>query len=71
LAFQAAKLVQSLFPAWQVSGEADNGSPVTELITRADEWGADLIVVGSHGRSALGRFILGSVAQKVVTEAAP
>src|SRR6185436_4759847 len=28
-----------------------------------------MIVVGSHGRSALGRFIMGSVAQKIVTEA--
>lgn len=69
LTFQASKLVQSLFPAWKVSSEAYNGSPARELINRANEWGADLIVVGSHGRSALGRFILGSVSQKVVTEA--
>lgn len=30
---------------------------------------ADLIVVGSHGRSALGRLFLGSISQKVLTEA--
>jgi len=70
LAVQASKLVKSLFPAWKVSGEAYSGSPARELITRANEWSADLIVVGSHGRSALGRFILGSVSQRVVTEAA-
>jgi len=32
----------------------------------AQQWGADLVVVGSHGRSPLGRLIFGSVSQKVL-----
>lgn len=70
LAFQASKVVQSLFPAWSVRAEAYSGSPAGEILKRAEEWEADLIVVGSHGRSALGRLILGSVSQRVVTGAA-
>jgi nucleotide-binding universal stress UspA family protein len=36
------------------------------ILTEADESGADLIVVGTHGRTHLGRAVLGSVADKVV-----
>jgi nucleotide-binding universal stress UspA family protein len=68
-ALQASKVVQSFFPNWRVSAEAYSGSPAREILRRAEEWGADLIVVGSHGRSALGRLILGSVSQRVVTDA--
>ena len=32
----------------------------------AKEWGADLVLVGSHGTSSLVRFLLGSVAQATV-----
>jgi nucleotide-binding universal stress UspA family protein len=35
----------------------------------ATNWGADLIMVGSHGQSALSRFLLGSVAQGVLRTA--
>lgn len=68
-AFQASKVVQSLFPTWSVRAEAYSGSPAGEILKKAEEWEADLIVVGSHGRSALGRLILGSVSQRVVTDA--
>jgi nucleotide-binding universal stress UspA family protein len=63
----AADRLQSSFPDWKVRSVGLAGSPSAALIDKADEWGADLVVVGSHGRSALGRFILGSVSKKVVT----
>jgi nucleotide-binding universal stress UspA family protein len=69
LAQRAGERVQSYFPDWMVKAEARQGSPGSVIIKRADEWRPHLIVVGSHGRSALGRFMLGSVSQKVVTEA--
>jgi nucleotide-binding universal stress UspA family protein len=69
LAQRACERVQSYFPDWTVKAEARPGAPASVVIERADEWRPDLIVVGSHGRSAPGRFMLGSVLQKVVTEA--
>lgn len=38
------------------------------IVAAAQEAQADLIVVGSHGRSGLGRMLLGSVAGKVVAQ---
>jgi nucleotide-binding universal stress UspA family protein len=45
------------------------GDPRTAVVDEADEWQADLIVVGSHGRTGLERLVLGSVAQAVVAHA--
>jgi len=69
MAIEASHRLQTIFPAWDVRAEALAGSPASAILNKADEWKPDLIVVGSHGRSALGRFILGSVSQKLVTEA--
>src|SRR5262245_61019241 len=59
----------SMEQGWDVKSESGAGSPATVVIEKADEWGADLIVVGSHGRTALGQFFFGSVSQKVLHEA--
>lgn len=45
------------------------GKPFAEILHYAREQGVDLIVLGTHGRSALGSMLLGSVAEKVVRKA--
>lgn len=69
LAKRGSEHVQRIFPRWKVGYEAMSGSPGFELLNRAGEWKPDLMVVGSKGRTALGRFVFGSVSQKVLTEA--
>ncbi|MCH7395096.1 universal stress protein [Acinetobacter dispersus] len=39
-----------------------------EIIGAAQNLGADLIIMGSHGRTGFKQFVLGSVAQKVLAE---
>ncbi|MGD2174971.1 MAG: universal stress protein [Candidatus Brocadiaceae bacterium] len=53
----------------QVDGDLRTGAPFVELIDYAQEVGADLIVLGTHGRSALKELLIGSVAEKVVRKA--
>ncbi len=69
LAERAAARLRTNFPGWQVTTQIGVGSPKRELLRQADEWKPDLIVVGSHGHSALGRLLLGSVSQGVLNEA--
>lgn len=69
LALQATERLQQLFPLWEISAESDCGSPASCILARAGLLKADLIVVGSHGHSALGRLFLGSVSHTVIAEA--
>lgn len=46
------------------------GIPAEEIIYFADKNDIDLIVIGTHGRTGITRFLLGSVAEKVVRHAA-
>lgn len=69
LAARAAQRIRSMFPEWNVTSEGAYGSPAWEIIDNARRRGSDLIFIGSHGRTALGRFLLGSISQKVLTEA--
>jgi nucleotide-binding universal stress UspA family protein len=69
LAVSASQRIQSRFPSWAVNAEVCFGTPAWELIKKADEFQPDLLVIGSHGRTGLGRVFLGSVSQKVLNEA--
>lgn len=65
----AEERLKNILPDWTVSSAATYGSPAWEIIAKADEVLPDLIVVGSQGLSGLSRFFLGSISQKVLTEA--
>jgi nucleotide-binding universal stress UspA family protein len=68
-AMEAKRRLQMHFPQWEIKAQESSGSPAREILKKAEEWSPDLIVVGSQGRSGLGRFLLGSVSQKVANEA--
>lgn len=62
--------------AHELRAQGLHAEPVTAMadaraaiVDHARDWGADLIVVGSHGRTGLKRWILGSVAESVVRHA--
>ncbi len=66
---RAAARAGGFMPGWVVEPLVGFGSPASVIIEKSDEWQPDLIVVGSHGRTAAGRFFFGSVSQKLVHEA--
>jgi len=45
------------------------GNPVNEIVRRAENIGADLIVMATHGRSGIGHMLMGSAAEAVVRKA--
>ena len=45
------------------------GDPVREICRLAKEWKTGLIVMGTHGRTGLNRFLVGSVAEQVIRKA--
>lgn len=53
----------------QVSSGVLEGSPKKVIVEEAGRWGADLVIIGSHGHGSAQRLLLGSVAQAVAFHA--
>lgn len=50
--------------------EIANGTPYLEILRMAEKIGADLIIMGTHGRKGLDHMLMGSQAERVVRMAA-
>ena len=60
---RAERLRQSgIKTSWRVQA----GAPFDEIVRAAEEEGAGMIVMGTHGRSGLNHLLMGSVAERVV-----
>lgn len=68
---QAIERIERMARAHGVAVETalEEGDPATTISTYADGIGADLIVMGTHGRSGVRRRLIGSVTDRVVREA--
>ncbi|MCA1395816.1 universal stress protein [Bradyrhizobium sp. BRP56] len=51
------------------TSQAESGQPHQAIIAAAADKGCDLIVMSSHGRSGLSKLLIGSVTNKVLTQA--
>ena len=65
-----AKAAESLHArGLKVTTAVVEGDPKSKILDLAEEWHADLIVIGSHGRKGLSRFLIGSVSDAVARHA--
>ena len=67
LVARAAKRLQA--EGLSVVTAVEEGNPKTSIIDNAERWQADLVVLGSHGRTGLEHFLMGSVADAVARHA--
>jgi nucleotide-binding universal stress UspA family protein len=66
MAAQGAGRVKELFPSWAVRAETDVNWPGWGIILKAEEWGADMVVIGAGKHSFIERIQMGSILRKVV-----
>jgi len=65
----AAALTRARAAGARVRVRLVEGDPADEILKLGQSWRADLIVIGTHGRGAVSRFFMGSVAEHVVRRA--
>lgn len=58
-------LINKVFKDYKVWTFIEEGKPFEAILKVAEEWEADLIVLGTHGRTGLSHLLMGSVAEKV------
>jgi nucleotide-binding universal stress UspA family protein len=66
---QALEIVKELAVDLEIETHLLTGKPANEIIRFAREQEVDLVVVGTQGKSGLGKLILGSVAESIIRTA--
>lgn len=59
------KMIQTYAKGKEVVKFMPEGFPRESIINTSEQWGADLIVIGLHGKSGLGIFVMGSISQYI------
>jgi nucleotide-binding universal stress UspA family protein len=59
-------LIDELFNRKGVWTFVENGKPYEVILKTAEDWKADLIIIGTHGKTGLTHLLSGSVAEKVI-----
>jgi nucleotide-binding universal stress UspA family protein len=62
-------LIETVFKKHKVWTFVEEGIPYQVILNVAKEWDADIIVLGTHGRTGISHLIMGSVAEKIVRHA--
>jgi nucleotide-binding universal stress UspA family protein len=58
-------LIDKVFKDYKVWNFVEKGNPYKTILKVAEEWSADLIVLGTHGRTGISHLLMGSIAEKV------
>ena len=59
-------LIDKVFKEYKVRTFIEEGKPYEMILKVAGEWKADIIVMGTYGRTGLPHILMGSVAEKVI-----
>lgn len=68
-AAHAVARIKERFPHWHLSAQGASGAAVETIISRAESWGADLIVIGPHVHATAVHPFPGSVSMGVLIHA--
>lgn len=60
------RVIDKVFKGFPVRTFVEEGDPAKVIIKIAAQWGADVIVMGTHGRKGLSHLLMGSVAEDVI-----
>jgi len=70
---QAEESIEQLVKLYHESGDilrfTPEGYPKEQILITAKDWNADLIIIGTHGRSGLAHLLMGSVAEHIIRHA--
>ena len=59
------KMIQTYAKGKEVVKFMPEGFPRESIINTSEQWNADLIVIGLHGKSGIGIFVMGSISQYI------